>query len=409
MRSPKGPPSLKPRPRTNLLGSLPQWRRAEYIYTRQGFGNGELKDFIKLDAGEGQDFESLNYYHRLRQKLRRAFNNAKIRKEMLVRQRALDYCNDKNMEIPEELKTPYKPTNPKGQRILDNSTFETAKQERVYARMELAEFSTQMRVLRRQAEEAAICAGLRKHAELLGKIPPSDPPIKQKEADDAKQNGERADIVSAPKQSLTPAALKVARAGMERSCTESEGSKPMDNGDQSQQDSRVAFTSDDDSNIESPTSTNDMRASKRRKKQMSQPDLKVSDMQSRSTNSDRQAMIDAELALSANKKRKHGQLPCQSRFLNKVDTNVERAGTDANSWNLDRLPGNMSRESEFLRLLGGQKSAMGGNGAWVSFSASSTKYSRQVNADLRGQHKSSLAYKEESKRKGLGSGSGPGS
>ena len=78
----------------------------------------------------------------------------------------------------------------------------------------------------------------------------------------------RAAIASAPKSSLTPAALGVARAGMKRSRTKSEGSKSMDSGDHSQQDSRVAFTSDDDSdsNIESPASTNDMRASKRRKK-----------------------------------------------------------------------------------------------------------------------------------------------
>ena len=115
------------------------------------------------------------YNHKLRRKLRRAIDNAEIRKEMLVRQRALDYCGDKHIEVPPELKTPYKPINFRGQIILENGTLETAKQERVRARMELAEFDTQMRILRRQAKKAAIYAGLRKHAELIGKILSSDP------------------------------------------------------------------------------------------------------------------------------------------------------------------------------------------------------------------------------------------
>ena len=66
--------------------------------------------------------------------------------------------------------TQLKPLNVKGHRILDNGRVETAKQERVRARMELTEFNSNMKVLRRQAKEAAIYAGLKKHAELTGKI-----------------------------------------------------------------------------------------------------------------------------------------------------------------------------------------------------------------------------------------------
>ena len=171
--------SKKANGRVNL-GGIPDHAKAEYISAGQQIEDGGAEDFIKLDVGEGQDFDTLNYNHKLRRKLRRAIDNAEIRKEMLVRQRALDYYSDKNMEIPPGLKTPYKPINVKGHRILENGTLETAKQERVRARMELAEFNTQMRILRRQAKDAAIYAGLRKHAELMGKIPLTDSSIERK-------------------------------------------------------------------------------------------------------------------------------------------------------------------------------------------------------------------------------------
>ena len=169
------------------LGGAPDHAKAEYIPAGQQIEGREPEDFIKLDVGEGQDFETLNYNHKLRRKLRRAIDNAEIRKEMLVRQRALDYYEDQNMEIPPQLRTPCKPINVKGHRILENGALETAKQERVRARMELAEFNTQMRILRRQAKEAAIYAGLRKHAELIGRIPSNDSPIERKEAEDAEK------------------------------------------------------------------------------------------------------------------------------------------------------------------------------------------------------------------------------
>ena len=128
------------------------------------------EDYIKFDVDEERAIETPDYNHRLRRKLRRAIDKAEIQKEVLVRQRALEYYDKKGMEIPSELRTPYKTINIKGQRTLEDGTLESSKQERVRARLELAEFNSQMRILRKQAKDAALYAGLRKHAELMGKI-----------------------------------------------------------------------------------------------------------------------------------------------------------------------------------------------------------------------------------------------
>ena len=339
--------SKKANSRVNL-GDVPDHAKAEYISRGQRSEDEEPEDFIRLDVGEGQDFETLNYNHKLRRKLRRAIDNAEIRKEMLVRQRALDHCNEKNIEVPSELKTPYKPINAKGQRILDNGTLETAKQERVRARMELAEFNTQMRILRKQAKEAAIYAGLRKHAELTGKISSNEPLMKNEEAKNAQQRSGPADVMSAVENSLPIAALKAATVGF-KNRAESEESTSSDSGIQPEQDPRAPCTSEGNSNTESSTSASDIRASKRQRLQ--NDSSKVNNKQSESTNSDRQAMIVAELVLSANtKKRKDTQLP------NGIGSNG--VGKDVNSWKVDGLPGDRSHKSKFLRLLGDQKSTM---------------------------------------------------
>ena len=392
---------VKPKKGNNRvnLGGVPDHAKAEYIPAGRRSEYGEPEDFIQLDVGEGQDFETLNYNHRVRRKLRRAIDNAEIRKEMLVRQRALDYCDEKNIEVPPVLRTPYKPINARGQRILENGTLETAKQERVRARMELAEFNTQMRILRKQAKEAAIYAGLRKHAELIGKIPPSDAPIKQEGTDNAEQDDGRADIVSALEGLSPTAAPGVAPLRKNRSREESENSTSSDRGDQSEQDSRSTSIFEHNSDVQSSTSS--------KRQRLQNDSLKVTIKQSESTNSDRQAMIDAELALGAKKKKKYEntQLPKNSVLLREVDTNAERNGVDkgTNAWNVDRLPGDRSRKTKFLRLLGGQKSTMEGNDEFMDLPARSAEYSGHINADLERQYTSGLAYKQERKRKGLGS------
>lgn len=152
------------------LGKAAADTQAEYISTVKPGAHLGADEFIKFEVGDGQDFQTLTYNHKLRRKLRRAMDDAETRKELLVRDRAAEYFKKKGEAVPPVLLTPSKPLNTKGHRILDNGKLETAKQERVRARMELTEFNTQMKVLRRQAKDAAVFAGLKKHAELTGKL-----------------------------------------------------------------------------------------------------------------------------------------------------------------------------------------------------------------------------------------------
>jgi hypothetical protein len=130
-------------------------------------------DFVSLDLGdgklEGQQFEALNYNHKLRRKLHRAIEAAQIKKELLVRAIAKKHCESSGIEVPRELTTEYKPIKLAGRRILEDGTLETEKQERVRKRLELAEYNKAAKVLRKQAKAEAIEAGLRLFAELTGK------------------------------------------------------------------------------------------------------------------------------------------------------------------------------------------------------------------------------------------------
>ena len=129
-------------------------------------------DFIQLDVGEGQDHEALNYNHKLRRKLRRAIEAADVKKELLVRERTVEFCEEIGIDPPPELFTPAKPVHLRGERALEDGSLETAKAERVRLRLELAEFNKAARVLRAQAKEIAMEAGLRVYAEMTGRIPP---------------------------------------------------------------------------------------------------------------------------------------------------------------------------------------------------------------------------------------------
>lgn len=167
----------KPKPKSNRvnLGAIADESRAKYLQPADGYGSDIDLDFVHFEDGHGEDFEAPNYNHRLRRKLRRAIEAAEVKKEMLVREKALDYCTANDIEVPPELQTPEKPVNERGQRMMPDGTLETAKQERVRMRVELTEFNNAARVLRKQAKELATEAGLRVYAELTGMIPRSKP------------------------------------------------------------------------------------------------------------------------------------------------------------------------------------------------------------------------------------------
>ena len=387
------------------LGDAPTHTQAQYVPTGQHGENADADEYIKLDIGEGQDFETLSYNHKLRRKLRRAIDNAQIQKEMLVRQRAIDHYQEKGDEHPAVLRTPYKPVNIKGQRILDNGVFETAKQERVRARMELAEFNTQMRVLRKQAKDAAIYAGLRKHAELSGKISPSELSVKE-EIDDGTREARSADLASVIGGAMTPGAYGDIGLGMKRSGSASDDSSSSDSDDHTDQESVASSLSRDCSDSDSMSSDSEASPRKRQKKACSGEDIIPNNEQSKSTNSDRQAMIDAESAKTVSAVKEKGNKADQPGSLKEVSVNGDRRlqrrgmGKGANAvsnWNVNGLPGDKARKGKFLRLLGAEKFRVDGGVE----NAVHTGDIAQVNADLQKQYEYGIAHRKDSRRQGL--------
>jgi len=167
----------RPKPRGNRvdLGAIAMETTLENVFEEQDNAGGMDVDFVQFGAMEGEGHEAAKYNHKLRRKLRRAIENAQIAKENLVRQRAIEHCETKGIEVPPALLTPGKSVREKGRRTMQDGTLETDKQERVRARIELAEFNKYAKVLRKQAKEQAIEAGLRVYAELMGMIPRSQP------------------------------------------------------------------------------------------------------------------------------------------------------------------------------------------------------------------------------------------
>jgi hypothetical protein len=102
---------------------------------------------------------------------------AKVQRELLVQSKAIKHCEKQGIAVPAALNLPTKPISVKGKRTLPGGLLETDKQERTRTKVELAEFNKQARVLRRQAKEMAIEAGIRIFLELTGQIPKREDPL----------------------------------------------------------------------------------------------------------------------------------------------------------------------------------------------------------------------------------------
>ena len=168
----KGPNEVevKSRPQRIDLSAIPVHDKAQYVSGASTKSSMGSDDFIHFDIGDGQEFQQLRFNHKVRRKLRRALDLAETKKEQLVREKATRLLEQQGQRIPEILHTPIRPAANKGHRILPSGKIETQKMERVRSRMALLEFNNRMRVLRKQAKETAILAGLRKHAEATGRI-----------------------------------------------------------------------------------------------------------------------------------------------------------------------------------------------------------------------------------------------
>jgi len=381
------------------LGSAPKDTLAEIIPSGRPGDEGEPGEYIHFDLGEGEDFEKLDYNHKLRRKLRRALDNVEMKREELVRERAIAYYKEKDMVVPEILNTPYKACNIRGQRILENGSLETAKQERVKTRMALAEFNKQMRVLRGQAKEAAIRAGLRVHAELMGRIPNLDP----EEAATVEKSDANMDMVTV----TSPA------TGSKRTQTEFEESPSSTQPSDDEASNVASEVPSDNDTSESASSISPAEYVRTTKKQRVEAAEAPENELMAPTHSARQAMIDAESALKEkHEKGKGNSFTNGSPALKEKTANAARVAqrpgkvklTGANrasNWNVQGLPGNDARKSKFMRLLGAEDTTTEINGNGESLGHIKND-SSQLNGELERQYNESVAYKH-SKRKGLGS------
>lgn len=188
----------KPKSRRINLGAIASEEVTQTVYgpyNTSGDPGSLNQNFVEFGDDAGHEHHEISYNHKVRRKLRRAMEAAQIKKELLVREAAIKHCEEQSIEVPDVLRTASKPDTVKGQRTMPDGTLETSKQERVRSRVELVEFNKNAKVLRRQAKDMAVEAGIRIYLELMGRIPKreglEDEPAIKAAARMIQENGEK--------------------------------------------------------------------------------------------------------------------------------------------------------------------------------------------------------------------------
>jgi hypothetical protein len=414
-------------------------------------------DFVSLDFGggtaDGQEFEALNYNHKLRRKLHRAIEAAQIQRELLVRARAKEHCENNGIPVPPELAIEYKPIKLSGRRILEDGSIETEKQERVRKRLELAEYNKAARVLRQQAKAEAIEAGLRLFAQLTGKkasdaqVPERVPPSGI--ANNTEQQGRSQSLMSKKRQRYDDEIdTRMAKKSKHLS-TSSEflsTTQPVDLGNEVKKHKKLKNSDKNTQQLagteagtvseskEAKTKIKKRKASRELEqrvlnsreddvagKREKQPVAKL-EKQSNLTGNPLEDNLDPEVTSNSkskkNKTAKHNkdEISAVSSHLEKnektikhrrnkdkaVEAEIEDSAKSGEQWNVDALKGDAARKDKFLRLLGAGKSNS------VEKPAKNIKTKRaniiQVEDELERQFEAGIRIKHDgqAKRRGLG-------
>ncbi|KAI9814756.1 MAG: hypothetical protein M1827_003022 [Pycnora praestabilis] len=373
-------------------------------------------EFIPLNIE--QDPADMNYNHNVQRKLHRALEAAQVEKAMLVRQKALEYCGPNEIEPPEVLITAYKPVKINGQRALEDGTLETEKQERVRARMELAEYNQAAMVLRRQAREQATKAGLRKYAELTGKSLESNAIPKEILKDGV------SDVFSFLEISLKVQLVleKKSKSGRKRT----RDSNSNDLADDQKTSKKVKSRNTGNVNVKSISinsvpeepSKEERRRRRKEKKEAkealqehSEDTISVLEKVNGTKDEERASPIadvrgDAMKHKQRQKEKEHNEKEDQNDHQAEVKKQTleetKSTGTAVN-WNSEALSGDAARKEKLLRLLGVAKPQLGHQTLCTNGSTSSSlnDLSRR-DADLEKQYDAGLRLKQDGKRKGLG-------
>lgn len=358
------------------LGVVPEDAKVRVLPNGHSGPSEDPGEFIKLDVGDGQDFQTLDYNHKLRRKLRRAIEHAEIQKEMLVRQRTLEYCIERNIEPPIELQAPPKPINVRGQRILGDGTLETAKQERVRMRMELAEFNKAAKVLRGQAKRKAMEAGLRVHAELTGKLPTASKPeleVSQSEPEVFSTVGR-----------LNAPGISSGAATVQRHVVACGTTSDLSNGRRASVD-RADESEDNDKPV--------FRYEEKRKFPRG-PTAENGDVE----------MLDDESVpkVTAVKRRREDLPPFHAGLQRSQEPRNSKDRDNISRWNVQSLNGDDARREKFLRLLGTASSGKATAHTATKMGVQRADDMSKVNVELEKQYEAGMRIKHEGKRKGLG-------
>lgn len=160
------------------LGAAPAESHIESVFPSQrgsGANTAPLgqQDFVSFDNAGGKEdaAQPPAFNHHTRRKILHAMENAQIEKELLVRAAATAHCEAKGIPVPAIFATSGQPVSIPGQRTMPNGELETDKQVRNRAKVDLTEFNVHAKVLRGQAKEMALEAGIRIYLELMGTIP----------------------------------------------------------------------------------------------------------------------------------------------------------------------------------------------------------------------------------------------
>jgi hypothetical protein len=445
------------------LGKVADESKTKVLTSNGATPTGLEGDFVSLDFGgamDGQQFEALNYNHKLRRKLHRAIEAAQIQKELLVRAKAKEYCESKGIEVPPELAAEYRPIKLAGRRILEDGTLETEKQERVRKRLELAEYNKAAKVLRQQAKAEAIEAGLRLFAQLTDKKPGDTNEALPQVEDDAKPTGiddnnmkqedkarsqnskkrqrehEDPDIKKAKKSKKSPASVLVSsgevnevqesvkrtkkqdRSGLTTSLiSDAEVSATCCPRESKTKDKKRKTTHDPEDQADKPDQVVDDEAARKEKKRLKkeQKQQKAKEENLRGNTPQNEEAPEAS-AKKLKKSKRQKTEPVGTSITNETKSEMRAAKANetaeeelnvknGDQWNPDALSGDATRKDKFLRLLGGSK--VNGNSAEKSSKKVKVKSKLaglvQMENDLERQFEAGVRMKHDGQRKkGLG-------
>jgi Small acidic protein family len=406
------------------LGNVADESKTHILTTNGAHPAGLEGDFVSLDFGGGslggQEFESLNYNHKLRRKLHRAIEAAQIQKELLVRSKAKEHCVSNGIPVPPELAVEYKPIKLTGRRILEDGTLETEKQERVRKRLELAEYNKAAKVLRQQAKAEAIEAGLRVFAELTSKRPANtdDMPLSQADGrvdttvpvnahmgqDDKEKSqqskkrqrdGDESDT-NKPKRSRKFAP----------NCMQSSYTRAGSVHEEKKAKNKKQTANDDLGHTAAIPKMDVDRDTIQKERKRSKKHLKSETLVNEAPVVDK---VDPPKTVDAASKDKQAQSPCmeekekatQARSKKRKTKNEEEVANIGDQWNPDALNGDIARKDKFLRLLGASK-VNGTEKRTKKVKSRFTNYEQMEN-DLEQQFEAGVSMKHNGQgRRGLG-------